>query len=242
MNSSEPGSPSFLQLIEELGVRVDAELLDLALTHRSFAYENGNIPNNERLEFLGDSVLGICVTDYLYKHFPDHPEGKLAKMRASVVSSVSLARVARKLGIGQLVKLGHGELTTGGRNKTSILADTTEALIGAIYLTDVPSARVFVHHLFDPLVDRADLSGAALDWKTSLQEVCAALGTESPEYDISESGPDHNKRFVAVVVVADRRFEPAEGHNKKQAEQRAAAHAFRILNQELQARTLSADA
>ncbi|MFZ2624825.1 MAG: ribonuclease III [Propionibacterium sp.] len=242
MNSSEHGPHRFSELIEELGVPLDAGLLDLALTHRSFAYENGQIPNNERLEFLGDSVLGISVTDYLYRRFPDHPEGQLAKMRAAVVSSVSLARVARSLGIGEMVKLGHGELTTGGRRKTSILADTTEALIGAMYLTDPAGARVFVHHLFDPLVDLADHTGAALDWKTSLQEVCASLGQPPPEYQITESGPDHDKRFVATAVVGQRRFEPAEGHNKKQAEQRAAAHAFAVLEPELHAAPHEADA
>ena len=135
-------------------------------------------------------------------------------------------------GIGEMVKLGHGELTTGGRRKTSILADTTEALIGAMYLTDPAGAGVFVHHLFDPLVDLADHTGAALDWKTSLQEVCAALGEKPPEYEIAESGPDHDKRFVATAVVGERRFEPAQGHNKKQAEQRAAAHAFAVLEPE----------
>ncbi|WP_091966739.1 ribonuclease III [Propionibacterium cyclohexanicum] len=235
MNSSEPTSPDFVQLIEELGVPMDAGLLDLALTHRSFAYENGQIPTNERLEFLGDSVLGIAVTDYLYRRFPDHPEGQLAKMRAAVVSSVSLARVARRLGIGEMVKLGHGELSTGGRRKTSILADTTEALIGAMYLTDPSGAARFVHHLFDPLVDLAEHTGAGLDWKTSLQEVCATLGEKPPEYEITESGPDHDKRFVATAVVGQRRFDPAEGHNKKQAEQRAAAHAFAVLEPETHA-------
>lgn len=233
MNSSESGSSRFAELIKELGVPLDAELLGLALTHRSYAYEHGQIPHNERLEFLGDSVLGINVTDYLYRHFPDYAEGRLAKLRAAVVSSVSLAEVARSLGIGQLVKLGHGELTTGGRDKTSILADTTEALIGAIYMTDPSGAAKFVHHIFDPLVDRAVRMGAGLDWKTSLQEIAAAMESDPPEYRISETGPDHDKRFTAVALVDGRTFDPGMGHNKKQAEQHAAENAFRVLDAEV---------
>ena len=228
MSSTE--SPSrFIALIKELGIHVDAELLELALTHRSYAYENGQIPHNERLEFLGDAVLGVNVTDYLYNAFPDFPEGRLAKVRASVVSAVSLGEVARLLGIGGLVRLGHGELTTGGRDKTSILADTTEALIGAMYLTDPAGAALFVHHIFDPLVDRAVRTGAGLDWKTSLQEICACLGAEPPEYEIEEFGPDHNKHFVATALAAGQRFNAGKGHNKKQAEQRAAEYAFKAL-------------
>ncbi len=233
MNLSESGSSRFAELIKELDVPLDAELFDLALTHRSFAYEHGQIPHNERLEFLGDSVLGINVTDYLYRHFPDYAEGRLAKLRAAVVSSVSLAKVARGLDIGQLVKLGHGELTTGGRDKMSILADTTEALIGAMYMTDPTGAARFVHHLFDRLVDEAVKMGAGLDWKTSLQEIAAAMESEPPEYRITETGPDHDKRFTAVAVVAERTFKAGLGHNKKQAEQRAAENAFRVLDAEL---------
>lgn len=232
MNSSEHDSPRFAELIEELGVRIDDELLDLALTHRSFAYENGHIPHNERLEFLGDAVLGVNVTDYLYRAFPDYPEGRLAKLRAAVVSSFSLGEVARKLKIGELIKLGRGELSTGGRDKTSILADTTEALIGAMYMTEPAGAALFVHHIFDPLVDSAVLTGAGIDWKTSLQEICAAIGANPPEYVIEEFGPDHNKHFNATVVVNGRRFNTGKGHNKKQAEQNAAAFAFRALSAE----------
>lgn len=231
MPSSEAQGP-FIRLVAELGVELDPELLELALTHRSYAYENGQIPHNERLEFLGDAVLGVNVTDYLYKAFPDFPEGRLAKVRASVVSAVSLGEVARALSIGELVRLGHGELTTGGRDKTSILADTTEALIGAMYLTDPAGAARFVHHTFDPLVDRAIRTGAGLDWKTSLQEICASLGAEPPEYEIEEFGPDHNKHFVATALAAGRRFNAGKGHNKKQAEQRAAEYAFKALDRD----------
>ena len=120
----------FLALLEELGIRCDPQLLDLALTHRSYAFENGGIPTNERLEFLGDAILEVGVTDYLYRAFPDKPEGQLAKLRSAVVSTVSLGQLARQLGIGPRIKLGKGEERTGGHDKTSILADTTEALLG----------------------------------------------------------------------------------------------------------------
>lgn len=231
---TDDGSSSFDSLIEELGIDLDADLLDLALTHRSFAYENGQIPTNERLEFLGDSVLGVIVTEYLYRSYPDLPEGQLAKLRANVVSAVSLAAVARTLGIGSLVKLGRGEVTTNGRDKTSILADTMEALIGATYLAGGKSAaESLVHSLFDPLVDHAATLGAGLDWKTSLQEVASALGLPTTAYQITESGPDHDKRFEAWAVLGERSFGPGTGHNKKQAEQQAAAMAFRELDAEL---------
>ena len=151
-NGGSAASLPFLSLIEELDVPLDADLLDLALTHRSYAYEHGQIPTNERLEFLGDSVLGVIVTEYLYRSYPDHAEGQLAKLRASVVSAVSLAMVARKLNIGPMIKLGKGEISTGGSDKSSILADTTEALIGAVFLSGGrEAAERLVHHIFDPL-------------------------------------------------------------------------------------------
>lgn len=220
----------FQKLLDELGVPLDAQLFELALTHRSFAYENGGIPTNERLEFLGDSVLGVVVTEHLYATFPDYPEGRLAKLRAAVVNAVTLADVARGLEIGPMVKLGRGETTTGGHDKTSILADTTEALIGAVFLTGgMPKAETFVHHIFDPLVTQADQMGAGLDWKTSLQEVCANAGIPMPTYRIEESGPDHDKRFVARAVVDGVEYGAGEGRNKKQAEQEAAGLAFAAI-------------
>lgn len=226
-------SSPFLTLIEELGIVVDADLLDLALTHRSYAYEHGQIPHNERLEFLGDSVLGVVVTEYLYRSYPDHAEGQLAKLRASVVSAVSLAEVARTLRIGSLIKLGKGEVSTGGANKGSILADTTEALIGAVFISaGRDAAEKLVHHIFDPLVDHAATLGAGLDWKTSLQEIAAAQGFDPPMFEIEESGPDHNKHFKAWVTIGDHRFGPGHGHNKKHAEQLAAAVAYRALSSE----------
>ncbi len=187
-------------LIRELHVQVGDDLLDRALTHRSFAYENGGLPTNERLEFLGDSVLGLIVTDALFRRHPDLPEGNLAKLRAAVVNSRALAAVARGLNLGWYVRLGKGEEATGGRDKSSILADTLEAVIGAVYLDQgLRAADALVHRLFDPVIARSARLGAGLDWKTSLQELTAAEILGVPEYHVEESGPDHQKFFRASV-------------------------------------------
>ncbi|MFM9134451.1 MAG: ribonuclease III [bacterium] len=217
-------------LQRRLGVSLDPELIDLALTHRSFAYENGGIPDNERLEFLGDSVLGLVITETLYRTHPDLPEGQLAKMRASVVNARALAGVARDLGLGSALRLGRGEEATGGRDKSSILADTLEAVIGAVYLQcGATRATEVVHALFDPLVGESARLGAGLDWKTSLQELVAVGGLGPVEYLVEESGPDHAKRFVARVRVGDAVFPEGTGGSKKEAEQEAAAAAYQAL-------------
>lgn len=219
-----------LAVLAELGIDCDAQLYRLAVTHRSWAYENGGVPTNERLEFLGDAVLGVVVTEHLYRRFPLEPEGTLAKLRAAVVNAQSLAAVARDLTLGDDILLGRGETSTGGRDKASILADTLEAVIGSVFLTHGldPAAR-FVHALFDPVIEDAATRGAGLDWKTSLQDLSANLVLGVPAYDITESGPDHDKRFVAYAVVGGLRFGPGHGLNKKQAEQEAAATAFAAL-------------
>ena len=222
-----PGGPAAepTQLLDALGVSLDAELLKLSLTHRSFAYENGGLPPNERLEFLGDAVLGLVVTDHLYNTHPDLPEGQLAKLRASVVNMHALARVARGLGEGGL-----------GRDKASILADSLEALIGATYLEHgIEVARKVVHHLFDGLLAEAPLRGAGLDWKTSLQELTASAGLGVPEYKVEDTGPDHRKEFTATVLVAARALGHGTGSTKKEAEQKAAETAWRSLSAELEA-------
>lgn len=216
-------------LSERLGRPV--ALLELALTHRSYAYENGGLPTNERLEFLGDSVLGLVVTETLYRTFPDTAEGRLAKMRAAVVNARALADVARDLDVGSCLRLGRGEETTGGRDKSSILADTLEAIIGAVYLEcGLEVAEELVHRLFDPLIHRAADLGAGLDWKTSLQELAAAQGLGAPDYDVEESGPDHDKRFVARVLLAGEVRGDGDGTSKKEAEQRAAEAAYRAID------------
>ncbi len=209
---------------------LDAGLLDRALTHRSYAYENGGLPTNERLEFLGDSVLGIIVTETLYLTHPELSEGRLAKLRAAVVNARALAEVARTIGLGQHIKLGRGEEITGGRSKASILSDTVEAVIGAVYLSGgFEVSRQVVHLLFDPLMDAAAGLGAGLDWKTSLQELSAEHGLGVPEYLIEDDGPDHAKTFTAQVKVGDGRYGHGTGRSKKEAEQQAAETAYREI-------------
>jgi ribonuclease-3 len=248
MSSSErmKGRPPVTHLEASFGVELDAALLRRSLTHRSYAYENGGLPTNERLEFLGDSVLGVVITTALFHNHPDLPEGQLAKLRASVVNMRALADVARGLGpagLGPYLLLGKGEEATGGRNKASILADTLEALLGAIYLQHgLETATEVIHRLFDPLMADAAGRGAALDWKTSLQELTAGLGLGVPEYRIDEAGPDHAKTFTAWAVVAGERYGGSEGRSKKEAEQRAAEAAWRELSARAERETAAAAA
>jgi ribonuclease-3 len=228
--------PPRTHLEAALGVQLDPARMEQALTHRSFAYENGGLPTNERLEFLGDSVLGLVVTTALYNDHPELPEGRLAKLRASVVNSRALADVARRLGpqgLGAHLLLGRGEEATGGRDKESILADTLEAIIGTVYLQyGLDRAGEVVHRLFDPVMARAARLGAGLDWKTSLQELTATKGLGVPDYHIEQTGPDHAKTFTAWAVVAGVRHGGVKGRTKKEAEQRAAEAAFLALTAE----------
>ena len=210
---------------------LDADLLQHALTHRSFAYENGQVPNNERLEFLGDSVLGLVVTDTLFRTHPDLPEGQLAKLRAAVVSAKALAEVAKVLSLGDHVRLGRGEESTGGRRKPSILSDTVEAVIGAVYVQfGIERAAEVVHAVFDPFIARAAELGAGLDWKTSLQEIAANNDLGVPRYVLDGTGPDHDKTFTAEVHVGERVFEGGTGRSKKEAEQMVAEIAWRAIS------------
>jgi ribonuclease-3 len=221
-------------LRDQLGGPVlTTELLELALMHRSYAYENGGLPTNERLEFLGDSVLGVVVTETLYTTHPDLSEGVLAKLRAAVVNARALAEVARTIGLGEHIRLGKGEEATGGREKASILSDTVEAVIGAIYLSGgFENAGAVVHRLFDPLLAEAAGLGAGLDWKTSLQELSSMHDLGVPEYVIEDEGPDHEKTFTARVRVGDRLHGHGVGRSKKEAEQQAAASAYQTLSAE----------
>ena len=217
-------------LSEKLGVHLDPELLVLALTHRSFAHEAGGIPTNERLEFLGDSVLGLVVTEALYRRYPDLSEGELAKMRAATVSQRALAATARGLGLGSYVLLGKGEIGTGGADKDSILSDTLEALFGAVYLSHgLEPARALVERLVGPTMEAAADLGAGLDWKTSLQELAAGMGLGAPEYVVDSTGPDHARSFTARVVLAGEVRGEGTGTSKKVAEQVAAKAAYRAL-------------
>jgi ribonuclease-3 len=221
------------ELAELLDVHLDdLGLLERALTHRSWAFEQGGVEPNERLEFLGDAVLGLVVTDEIFHAHPDEQEGRLAKVRSAAVKSESLAAVARGVGLGRFVKLGRGESASGGSDKDSILADTLEAVIGAVYVDKgFATAYDLVERLFaDVLVDLAE-RGAALDYKTSLQELTAARFEVLPRYEVSDTGPDHAKTFTASVAIDGEVVGHGEGRNKKQAEQRAAREAYRRLQE-----------
>ena len=223
--------PESAALLRALDAGLSPELLERALTHRSFAYEHGGLPTNERLEFLGDAVLGLIVTDALFREYPDLPEGHLAKLRAAVVNMRALADVARGLHLGDYVRLGRGEEGTGGRDKSSILADTLEAVIGAVYIErGLAEAGALVHRLFDPVIAQSARLGAGLDWKTSLQELTAASVLGVPEYHVNESGPDHQKSFRALVRIGGRIYGSGEGRSKKEAEQQAAAAAWSAIS------------
>lgn len=231
--TADSGGDDRQSLLAALGVELDDSLLTLALTHRSYAYERGGLPTNERLEFLGDSVLGLTITERLYAVHPDKSEGELAKIRASVVNMHALAEVARELGeggLGRHLLLGKGEEQTGGRDKPSILADGMESLLGAIHVQHgIDTARRVVLNLFDALLDRAPRLGAGLDWKTSLQELTAEKSLGVPAYEISSTGPDHDKEFTATVLVGGRELGVGVGRSKKEAEQKAASSAWNSL-------------
>ncbi len=220
-------------LEDALGVTLrNPALLDLALTHRSFAFEAGGLPTNERLEFLGDAVLGLVVADLLYRRYPAEPEGRLAKFRAAAVNTVSLADIGRALRLGTHIRLGRGEEQSGGRDKNSILADTVEALIGAAYLDQgMAAAERLITRLFGDLLHDIATQRESLDYKTSLQELTAARQAGLPRYEVSESGPDHQKQFTAVVTIGGAELGRGEGRSKKEAEQRAARQAFGELRQ-----------
>ncbi len=223
-------------LLDALGVDLPDDVLTMALTHRSYAYENGGLPTNERLELLGDAVLGLVIVEELYRRHPDSSEGDLAKLRNSIVNSQALAGVARDLtdgGLGDYVLLGRGEVNTGGHAKSSILADTMESLIGAVYLEHgLEGARRVILTLFEDLLDTAPTLGAALEWKSSLQELTSVRGLGVPRYEVSSEGPDHDRLFTAVVYVNGEEYGRGEGRSKKAAETDAAAQAWTVLDSE----------
>ena len=229
-------NPSRQDLLSALGVELDDDMLTMALTHRSYAYENGGLPTNERLELLGDAVLGLVIVDELFRRHPQSSEGELAKLRNSVVNSRALAAVARGLtegGLGDHLLLGRGEVNTGGHAKASILADTLESLIGAVYLQHgLDGARAMILRLFAGLLDTAPTLGAALEWKSSLQELTSARGLGVPRYEVRAEGPDHDRRFSAVVYVNGEAYGSGEGRSKKAAETAAAAQAWTALDAE----------
>ena len=214
-----------------IGVRFDdSALRRTALTHRSFAFEQGLDVTNERLEFLGDSVLGLVVTDMAYKAYPELAEGTLAKLRAAIVNMVALADVARELGLGELVLLGKGEELSGGRDKSSILADALEAVFGAVYLDrGLQVATELIERLFRPRMQAYVRGEGDRDYKTILQELASQQVRSMPEYRLAETGPDHEKRFTATVFVGGVPMGSGTGRSKKEAEQQAAREAYAHL-------------
>lgn len=220
----------YSSLTQHLGVEVSPALLELAFTHRSYAYEAGIKETNERLEFLGDSVLGLVVTEELYKRYPDLDESRLSPLRSGIVNMRALADIARTLDLGRYIRIGKGEEVTKGRDKNSLLADALEALLGALYLDHgfEKSAQV-IRHLISPALETALSRGAGLDGKTALQELVSSLGKGSPEYQVSESGPDHDKNFTATVLVAGQALGIGSGKSKREAEQSAARSAYDTL-------------
>jgi ribonuclease-3 len=212
----------------------DPELLRLAVTHRSFCAENSGFVSNERLEFLGDAVLGIAVTDHIFATYPDMPEGELAKLRAAVVSAATLAEVADELQLGDAMRLGKGEAASGGRHKPSILADGMEAVFGAVYLDGgIEAARPLILRLLDERIAEAAHGPGGHDFKTQLQELAARRFEHLPTYELRDEGPDHEKRFFAIVHLGGQPQGEGEGRSKKQAEQAAAQAAYERLNVEL---------
>jgi ribonuclease-3 len=206
------------------------DLLTLALTHRSYAYETETPEHNERLEFLGDAVLGLVAGEWLYRRHPVQPEGELSKLKSHLVSSRVLAHYGETVGVGEAIRLGVGEERSGGRSKESLLADATEALFGAIYLDAGLDA---VRRVIEPMLETGlteTPNTVALDSKTRLQEQAQARGWALPSYHlVAESGPDHQKRFTIECHLEGERWGCGEGGSKKAAERRAAAEALEAL-------------
>ena len=222
------------RLEARLGVAFDdRRVLLRSLAHRSWCAENGEPESNERLEFLGDSVLGLVVTHYVYENFPELPEGQLSEVRAGVVNSRVLAELAIELDLGAHLLLGKGEDAAGGRAKPSILADAFEAVVAAVYLDQgfAVARDLVLRCLSERIADAASGPGGR-DYKTRLQELTAARSLGRPRYIVRDEGPDHAKRFFAMVYVNDRRYGEGEGGSKKQAEQSAAWVAFSRLQDE----------
>ncbi|MEY3483017.1 MAG: hypothetical protein RLZ40_1060 [Actinomycetota bacterium] len=208
----------------------DIALLGLALTHSSYSAEHDDEPSNERLEFLGDAVIGLVLADEMYRRHADFDEGVLTDLRKSVVNAQTLAVAARRLGLGKFVRLGRGEATSGGSDKTSILANALEAVIGAVHLdAGLATAYQLSLRLLAPAISGAVPGLRMLDPKTQLQELTAELGLGTPNYVLEDEGPDHDKTFFAEVLVAGRRRGSGSGRTKKAAEQQAAAEAIESL-------------
>ena len=233
MSAAGADDPTTRAFERALGVSFrEPALRDAALTHRSFAFEQGLDVNNERLEFLGDAVLGLVVTDVAYREFPDLAEGELAKLRAAIVNMGALADVSRDLGLGEVILLGKGEEMSGGREKASILADALEAVLGAVYLDlGLDVARQIIERLFRPRMVAYVRGEGERDYKTILQELASQDLRSLPEYRIVERGPDHQKEFTATVYLSGQSWGTGVGRSKKEAEQQAAHQAYVKLSE-----------
>ena len=212
---------------KSLGVEIEPQLLELALTHRSYSYENGRGPNNERLEFLGDAILGFLVTSHIHDHFSDMDEGNLTKLKNAVVSAPALAQAASSINLGEYLLLGKGEIQTGGREKMNLLADTFEAVLGAAYVSKgLEAAKTIVDQHILPLLDSAEDLLLSADPKTTLLESMQQQGKAVPVYQTTHEGPDHNRTFFANLLIDGQVIASASGRSRKQAETNAAIKAL----------------
>ena len=224
-------TPGTAELMRRIGhTFADESLLRLALVHRSFQAEHGEAESNERLEFLGDAVLGFVIAESAYARLPDDDESRLSDLRQAVVNSTALARCAREIGLGEFMLLGHGESTGGGRDKESILGDAFEAVIGAVFLdAGIDTARGFVLRMLGEMIEETIPVLDTVDAKTALQELCARQGSQPPSYETAGEGPDHERVFTARVLVDGNEAGRGTGRTKKAAEQVAARAALRTF-------------
>jgi ribonuclease III len=223
----------YATLTMRLGISIDPGLIDLALTHSSYSYENGKTPDNERLEFLGDSVLGFIVTDYLYRANPDFSEGELSRLRNATVSAKTLSIAAMDLGLGEFIKLGKGESGSGGSSKPNILADAFEALIGAAFISGgLESARVIISKYVFPLIDDREVLLETSEPRTVLLDFAKKNGWPEPEFEVTFTGPDHQRIFFANVIIGGKTIATGEGKSRKAAEAMAASLALSTLRGE----------
>lgn len=212
---------------KSLGVEIELQLLELALTHRSYSYENGRGPNNERLEFLGDAILGFLVTSHIHDHFSEMDEGNLTKLKNAVVSAPALAKAASAINLGEYLLLGKGEIQTGGREKMNLLADTFEAVLGAAYVSKgIDAAKTIVDEHILPLLESAEELLLAADPKTTLLESLQHQGKSAPVYQTTHEGPDHDRTFFANLIIDGQVIASASGRSRKQAETNAAIKAL----------------
>jgi ribonuclease-3 len=221
---------NYATLTERLGISIEPALLELALTHSSFSYENGKTPNNERLEFLGDSVLGFLVTEHVYHQHPDLAEGELSRLRNAAVSAKTLSLAAMNIGLGEFILLGKGESLSGGSAKSNILADAFEAVLGAAFISGgIDAAHRIVSDLIFPLIDDSQVLLETSEPRTVLLDLIKKKGLGEPSFEISHEGPDHDRTFFATIVVDGKKIGFGEGRSRKAAEAQAASSALKML-------------